>query len=347
MHRSDSLQMRNRLRKAEAALKKPFNKRPFSTLLTGGRYDADTSNWFTSRGLLNFMGLSYNTVFGLVYRSNFTYNHRLKADDIFRFDFTPGLTFGRKAFVWNTALVVEGSGRFKNMFKVEGGSDGFDFNREGGATNLENSFSTLVFRENLQRLYHKDYVKITHSIKPFLGSELKTGLSASEASPLQNISDFSVFFKGEKDFKANIPDNSDYYMKRHRDLLLDVFFSWQPTPFYYIRDGEKIARNRLNTTPVFFAQYKKAIPVDDYFTDFDLIKVGLLQSLNTGLVDKLEYEVEAGRFLSKKKLYFDDFVHFNVQPRVLSGKDVSHVFNLIQYYNYSTDNPYILTNVNY
>lgn len=347
LQHADSMQMRQSLRKADSSSKKPYNKRLFSTLLTGGRYDADSANWFTSAGLLNIMGLSYNTVYSLVYRSRFSYNHRFVGDDKFRFDFKPGVSFGRQAFVWNVAMAVEGSGQLKNVFKVEGGSDGFDFNREGGATNLENSVSSLIFRENLQNLYRKDYVSLTNSMQPFLGAELKTGLYASEASPLQNIADFSLFYKDKKDFKANIPDNENYTMVRHRDLLLDVLFSWQPTPFYYVRDGKKIARNGLNNAPVFFAQYKKSIPVDEFFTDFDLVKVGLLQSLYVGLEDKLEYEVEAGKFLSNKRAYFDDFVHFNVQPRVMGGKDIAHVFNLIQYYNYSTTDPYFAANVSY
>jgi hypothetical protein len=184
-------------------------------------------------------------------------------------------------------------------------------------------------------------------MQPFLGAKLTAGISASEASSLQNISDFSFFFKGEKDFKDNIPDNQNFRMDRHRDLLMDVLFSWQPTPFYYIKDGEKLARKGLNNLPVFFVQYKKSIPVDEFYTDFDFVKVGVFQSLNVGFKEKLKYEVEAGKFLNSSKVYFDDFVHFNVQPRVLGGKDVTEVFNLIQYYNYSTADPYISANISY
>lgn len=347
LQHADSMQMRQRARKGDSVSKKPYNKRPFSTLLTGGRYEADSVNWFTSAGLLNIMGLSYNTVYGLVYRSRFSYNHRFSTDDKFRFDFKPGIAFERKTFVWNAALAFEGSGQLKNVFQVEGGSEGFDYNAEGGASNLENSFSTLVFRENLQKLYRKDYISLTNSMQPFLGAKLTAGISASEASSLQNISDFSFFFKGEKDFKDNIPDNQNFRMDRHRDLLMDVLFSWQPTPFYYIKDGEKLARKGLNNLPVFFVQYKKSIPVDEFYTDFDFVKVGVFQSLNVGFKEKLKYEVEAGKFLNSSKVYFDDFVHFNVQPRVLGGKDVTEVFNLIQYYNYSTADPYISANISY
>ena len=343
----DSATMVQRKHRKDSIAAKPYNKRPFSTLLTGGRYDVNASNWFTSAGLLTPFGLSYNTVYGLVYRSRFSYHHRFKGDDKVRFDFNPGVAFGRKAFVWKAAVAVEGSGYLKNVLKVEAGSDGFDYNREGGALNLENSFSTLVFRENPQRLYRMDYVKLTNELVPFFGASLKAGISASEASTLKNVSDFSLFFKNKKDFEENIPDSPDFVMERHRDLLLDVLFKWQPTPFYYIKDGQKVARRGLNSSPTFFVQYKKAIPVDDFYTDFEQVKIGVLQEFYTGVEDKLQYKLEAGKFLNKKNIYFDDFEHFNVQPRLLGGKDISDVFNLIQYYNYSTTSPYIAANVTY
>ena len=343
----DSMFMVQRKHRRDSIAAKPYNKRPFSTFLTGGRYDVNSSNWFTSGGLLDVFGLSYNTVYGLVYRSRFAYHHRLKSDDEIRFNFNPGVAFGRKAFVWKAAMAIEGSGYLRNVLKVEAGSDGFDFNSEGGALNLENSFSTLVFRENPQKLYRKDYIRLSNEMVPFFGATLKAGLSASEASTLLNVSDFSVFFKNKRDFEDNIPASPDYVMERHRDLLIDVLFKWQARPFYYIKDGQKVARRGLNSSPTFFVQYKKAIPVDDFYTDFDLIKTGVIHQFYTGVEDKLQYKVETGTFLNKKRLYFDDFEHFNVQPRLLGGKDVSDVFNLIHYYDYSTTSTYLAANVTY
>lgn len=343
----DSMAMVQRKQRRDSIARKPYNKRPFSTLLTGGRYDVNPSNWFTSGGLLDVFGLSYNTVYGLVYRNRFAYHHRIKSDDKIHFDFNPGVAFGRKAFVWKAAVSLEGSGKLRNLLKVEAGSDGFDFNREGGVLNLENSFSTLVFRENPQKLYRKDYVRVSNELVPFFGASLKAGISASEASALQNASDFSLFFKKKRDFDENIPASPDYVMERHRDLLFDVLFTWQPSPYYYKKDGQKVARKGFNDSPTFFVQYKKAIPVDGFYTDYEQIKIGLLQDFYTGPQDKLQYKVEAGKFLSKKKMYFDDYEHFNVQPRPLGGKDISDVFNLIQYYNYSTTAPYIAANITY
>ena len=347
LHSMDSVALAKRKQRRDSITKKPYNKRPFSTLLTGGRYDADDSNWFTSAGMFNIMGLTYSTVYGLAYRSRISYHHRFKGDDKVRFDFKPGVAFGRKAFLWNAAIATEGAGKLKNVLKIEGGSNGADFNREGGALNLENSFSTLVFRENPQRLYRKDYMKLTNEMAPFFGSNLTAGISASEASTLQNVSDFSIFYKNQKDFDENIPDSPDYVMERHRDLLFDVLFKWQPRPFYYIRDGQKVARRGLNQTPTFFVQYKKAIPVDDFYTDFDVIKTGVIHEFTIGVKDKLQYKIETGKFLNNKKVYFDDFEHFNVQPRFLGGKDVINVFNLIEYYNFSTTAPYIAANITY
>lgn len=347
VERNDSLMLRRQSMKNDTTGKKPADKRLFSTLLTGGRYNADSVRWLTSNGLLYPFGLAFNTVDGLAYRTMFAYNYRLSEKGVFVLAFSPGISFAREAFLWNVSAGFSGKGNYKNSIKIQAGSGSFDFISEGAALSFENSISTLFFRQNLSRIYRKDYLSLSHSISPFLGTKVKSGIIASESVPLQNATDFSFFYKDSRDFKSNIPDNSLYKMERHRDLKLDVEFSWKPTPYYFIKDGVKIARRGLNKAPEFFVKYNKAFKVGSFDTDFDLLRTGLRQEFSFGIVGAVRYEVEMGKYLNNNKLYFDNFTHFNAQPLLLGGKEFFRVFHLINYYTWSTDEAFVNAHIIY
>ncbi|KAF0200947.1 MAG: hypothetical protein FD170_3109 [Bacteroidetes bacterium] len=347
VERNDSLMLRRQSVKNDTTGKKPADKRLFSTLLTGGRYNVDSVRWLTSNGLLYPFGLAFNTVDGLAYRTTFAYNYRLSEKGVFIFAFSPGVSFARETFLWNVSAGFSGKGNYKNSIKIQAGSGSFDFNSEGAALAFENAISTLFFRQNLSRIYQKDYVSLSHSIVPFIGAKVKSEIIASESVPLLNASDFSFFYKDSRDFKANIPDNSIYKMERHRDLQLDLELSWKPTPYYFIKEGVKIARRGLNKAPEFFVKYNKAFKVGSFDTDFDLFRTGLRQEFSLGIDGTVRYEAEFGKYLNNNKLYFDDFTHFNSQPLILGGKDFFQVFHLTDYYKWSTDEAYVNAHIIY
>ncbi|PKP48419.1 MAG: hypothetical protein CVT94_08505 [Bacteroidetes bacterium HGW-Bacteroidetes-11] len=347
VERNDSLMARRKSLANDTTGKKPANKRLFSTLLTGGRYDVDSVRWLTSNGLLYPFGLAFNTVDGLAYRTMFGYNYRLSEKGVFNLAFTPGVSFAREAFLWNVSAGFSGNGNYKNSIRFKAGSDSFDYNTAGGAMPIENTISTLFFRQNLSRIYRKDYVSLSHSIVPFIGAKVKSDIIVSESVPLQNACDFSFFYKDSRDFDSNIPENSLYSMQRHRDLRVNLELSWKPTPYYFVKDGVKVARRGLNKAPEFFVGFNKAFKVGAFDTNFDLLRTGLRQEFRLGIEGSLRYEAEFGKYLNNNKLYFDDFTHFNSQPLILGGKDFFQVFHLTDYYKWSTDEAYVNAHIIY
>ncbi|MBW6492199.1 MAG: DUF5686 and carboxypeptidase regulatory-like domain-containing protein [Lentimicrobium sp.] len=347
VERNDSLMNRRQANAKDTTKMKPANKRLYRTLFTGGRYDIDSLRWFNSSGLLNPFDIVYNTVEGLVYRSGFSFGYKPTEKEILTANFKPGVAFAQKSFVWNASFRYSRSGNSKNTIQLKTGSEGFDFSPEGGAMSLENSFSTLTFRQNLSRIYKKDYVSLTHSIVPFFGANFSSVITASESAPLLNSSDFSFFYRNSREFKENIPDNQYYSMDRHRDLLLDAEFSWKPAPYYFVKDGVKIARRGLNTSPEFYVKYQKAFLNKSFGTDFDLLRMGVRQKFNLGVEGNLLYQLEFGKYLNNKKLFFDDFTHFKAQPLVVGTKNFFQVFQLNDYYNWSTDEGFVNAHILY
>lgn len=347
IERNDSLMLRRHKAANDTSKKKPADKRLFKTLLTGGRYEIDTLNWMTTDGLLNPFDIAYNTVEGLVYRTGLSYNYKPSEKEVYTVHFKPGVAFAAKSFVWNASVGYSHSGNFKNSLRLQAGSEGFDFNPEGGAMSVENAVSTLFFRQNLSRIYRKDYLSLSHTMVPFLGARLRSGITASESAPLMNASDFSFFYRDSREFHDNIPDNQNYRMERHRDLLLDVEFAWKPTPYYYVKDGVRIARRGLNTSPEFYVRYNKAFKTGYFGTDYDLLKTGVRQKFALGIAGSVNYDLELGKFISRRMLYFDDFTHFKAQPLIVGTKAYLQVYQLGDYYSRSTDDAFVNARVNY
>lgn len=321
--------------------RKPRDKRIFPNLLTGGRYEPDTLQYFESEGLLNPFGISFNSVDGFVYAMGMGYQRKLKNKKTITAGFKPGFAFSRKAFLWDAGLGFKSTGRSGNSIRLNFGSGSYDFNNSGGAASLENSLSSLFFRQNLVRLYRKDYIELKHNIDIGTGLNLKTGLSVREIRMLDNHSDFSFFYNKQREYKANIPENPGYRLQNHRDFLIDIVLSYKPMPYYVIKDGIKVPRPGMNNAPTYSAAWKKAVPFDGFDSDFDLLTFGLKQNFSVGKKAGIKYAFEVGCFLNDKALFFNDFRHFQAQPLVVGIKDFFPVTQMGDYYRYSTDSYFI------
>ncbi len=338
----DSLQYHQKQKKSDSLkAQKPVNKKFFNRFFFGGTYEFDTLQNLQFDGLLNPFGISFNVVDGFVYKTGFNYHRKLNEKSALSAGFKPGYAFSRNKFLWDAGLGYSSKGRMKNSVIVNFGSGSFDFNESGRAASIENSISSLFFRQNLSRLYQKDYLEIKHAINLVPELKLETAIFFSEAGLLENESDFSFFYNDEREYEPNVPDVSQYRMQHHRDFILDLALSYKPMPYYVIKEGVRVPRPGMNMTPTFTLGYRKAIPAEGFETDFDLVTLGVKQLLKTGRESKIEYAVDAGYFLNNKNIYFDDFSHFQTQPLIVGIKNPYPVMQMGDYYRYSTDSYFV------
>jgi len=334
----DSLQYRQSARAADSTKKaRPANKRIFNSFLFGGRFEPDTTQYFHTEGLLNPFGLSFNTVDGFIYKMGLRYERKLKSNSLLDVSFKPGFAFSRSAFFWTAGLGYSSKGRYKNSIRLQSGTGSVDFNSGGGSALLENTIASLFFRQNLMRLYNRDFIELRHSAEIASGLKLNSSVMASESRKYENNSDFSFFYTDQREFKPNIPDNPGYRFNNHRDLLASITLTYKPIPYYVIRDGAKVPRPGMNQTPELSISWRKGIPVGDFDSDFDLVHLGIDHKFRTGLKGNFRYNINAGYFLNRKNVYFDDFRHFQVQPLVTGIRNFFPVVQMGDYYRYSTD----------
>ncbi len=325
---------------------KAGNKKPAKVFFIGGRYEPDSTVLFQSSGFLNLKGIQFNLVDGLVVKTNYYFQKKLKNKKQYSLQFTPGYAFKRNAFTWESQIDFANSKKYRQSFGLKYGSDSKDYNTQG-AMALENSVYTLFLRENLSRLYLNHYLSAYFNQQLSHEFNFQTLVTAEQNKVVENNTDYSFFYRVSKEFKVNsdgIPLGS---MNDNRNLQLLISVSYKPAPYYYIKEGVKVARRGLNTAPTFNLLYLKGLPIAGFETDFDLLKLKVDQKISMRQKSMFSYVAEGGYFMNTRKIYFNQFKHFETQPLIIGIKNMYPSFQSVDYYSNSTDSWFVTAHAKY
>lgn len=353
----DEIQGMENLRKSVAkkdslASKKDTVKKEkniFMVILTGNYWHSKDRKQFASfSGLLNVDQLRFNTVDGFVTGMSFSYGKTAKNRS---FNLNPQV-----AYAFNRKVLM---GRFNGGFShtpnrrgyigVDFGSESVDFNRESGVNTFGNSVASLAFRTNYKKLYEHQFGEIFNRIDLTNGFEFKTSLAYYDRKMLNNKTDFSFYSNKDKSYTPNLPVNDTIYGKslpNHQAFIAKLSFSYTPEYFYRMYDNRKFMLT--SKYPTFLLDTRFGIPdIAGSDVKFIQIELGMRQTIKLGASDHLTYKIAGGDFLVKDKLYFPDFKHFNTQEIPVVIGDFANSFQLLEYYQHSTDSRYAQGFVNY
>lgn len=314
-------------------------------LLLGGSFISDTVYNVRTRGLGNPFNLSFDVIDGLKYRTSFTFYKKFKNKREAALQPMIGYAFGSKRVLWEV-LAYKKYEPSKRQAGIRVGQQTFDYNPDG-IHPLESTIEALVFRENPARFYHASYLEFKYSTEITHGLSGNFNLYIAENKVINNSSDYSFFFRDDKRFKPNIPDNPDYSMQDHQDLSFEFSAQYKPMPFYYIRNGIKVPYYRFSDTPEFTLAYRKGVKIGMFDTDYDLIKLIVQQQKRLGLSNRLNYRIEAGYFLNTNSLWFAQYQHFAKRPLIAGVKEFFPYFLLIDSYRFSTKEHFAVAHLQY
>ncbi len=305
--------------------------------------------YFNVPTLVNPSAISFNTVDGVRMELPFSYyksdttGHTLRLNA--RFDYA----FLRQKL----DAVFTYSQRFRSLsnswLTATAGTTTEDFNRNSSISTLTNEFYTLFLEENYKKFYRRDYLQFIYS------RDLINGLTWTEAveynynRALTNHSTFTFFDNKNKEFTPNIPVNSTtepWQTTDHGSFVFRFNLDYTPHNRYRIRDNKKMYAG--SKYPTFSLGYRSALSwfsADD--ARFDMLRVGIRQKIDYGFDNHFSFQVGAGKFLNSKRLYFEDFQHFNTQPTELTFTPTENSFRLLPFYQYSTGKQYAEAHLNF
>lgn len=227
---------------------------------------------------------------------------------------------------------------------VYGGSRVQQFNGAQPISELVNTVSSLFFERNYMKVYDLIFAGATYSQELFNGLRLFTNFSYQERKPLFNNTDYVTLPNDDVDYTSNNPlDAQDFTnagVVEHSifksSITADITFGQK---YMTYPDGKYNLGNEKY--PALSVTFENGLggSIDGY--DYSQLSARLSQRVNTGNKGEFVYNLKGGTFFNGDDISFVDYQHFNGnQTRIGTSGNYTNVFNLLPYYDLSTNQSY-------
>ncbi|WP_121907296.1 DUF5686 and carboxypeptidase regulatory-like domain-containing protein [Ulvibacter antarcticus] len=307
---------KNSFKKWRVSYDGPLKGIAFSTL----------QGWNSSAGLSFFRWFDENQTRWFSLRTDATYGI---SDDRLRFT-------GRATYNFN---------RKNNLrFSLAGGSKIEQFNSTEPISLLINSIATTFFERNYLKAYELNFARISYFQEVVNGIELQTRVGYENRKPLFNETDQIIVKNKNVSYTSNNPlaplNFNSAAIDEHDIVKVDLstritfgqkYFS-NPDMKFNI-GNERYPRLTLGLESGFGASNSNY--------NYSQVKAALDQELSLGNKGKFYYNLKGGTFFNAEDISFADYQHFNGnQTRVGTSVNYTNVFNLLPYYDQSTNKSY-------
>jgi hypothetical protein len=234
--------------------------------------------------------------------------------------------------------------------EIAAGDHVFQYNEQAPISDAMISSYAVLAHRHLSRLYRKEFVSGKVSNKLSRDFNYTIGAEFARRRVLKNNSTYSYLPKAKNGtaYDSNVVlDNVEYTGNFEKHTVLTLFGEFRYRPNTYTIDHPSITGSFSNN-PTFRLGYRTAIGASDNFgSDYARAYLGISHSINFGLFGNTSINAEAGTFLYKNKVAFQDFVHFNGNRTLLPPSGVNAAFLALPYYQYSTMADYGRVNLNH
>jgi hypothetical protein len=318
--------------------KKPLGK--VMNVLFGktGFYMFDSTLHVTYNGLIGFKEIDFNTVDGFIYRQTFGLEQRIDSAHTLKID--PGIAyaFSRNRVMWWTDINYDYAPMRIGNVHFHVGSESADYNGESGINTTINSLASLFFRRNYLKLYQQNEAYITNKIDLANGLNLSASAGYRLAVPLANNSDYSFFYRDEREYTPNIPgDNPDNELRNmaNEEAWWDIQLEYTPQYYYKVWGGRKHYQH--SKYPTFFIRNRMAVPgIVNSTADYDLLEFGARQRKEWGMMHAFSWNIKAGFFLNQDQIFLMDDKYFNNQDLPFVPGNSDNAFRRLPAYQYAT-----------
>ena len=232
----------------------------------------------------------------------------------------------------------------RRNISLSGGSTVSQFNAEEPISPLVNSISTLFFERNYLKNYELNFVRLTYSEELFNGFRIRANVGYESRKPLFNNTGYVTVPNDAVDYTSNNPlDPADFdnaAIEEH-DIVkteLRAFISFGQKYFTYPDGKYNIGSDKY---PRLTVTLENGAGASDSKYNYTQLRGRLRQNINLGNLGEFTYNLKGGTFFEADDISFVDYQHFNGnQTRVGTSFRYTNVFNLLPYYELSTNKGY-------
>lgn len=280
--------------------------------------------------------VSYNTVEGAVINITPRITHYA---DTNTYHINPGIRYGFSNKRLQAFIDVDktfGNNFYKRWtLTLGGGRKMVQINPQNPIDVFSNTISTLIYTNNLMKLYEKSYGTIGVNRK--MANGLNVGISFNyEQRHLPENTDTIYKWSSYKNrhFTSNYPvELPQGLFPDHNAFLSNININYQPGQKFIEYPNRRISIG--SNWPLFTFNYthgwKNLLGSD---VDFDKWSLRIQDEMNFKLAGAFNYRVTVGGFLNNKKVFLPDYYHFIGNQSTIASPYLES-FQLAPYYRYS------------
>ena len=334
-------------KKAEGDTTKASKHRGFQPwdVLIGDSYKVSKHSNFK----IHFPVPGFNTVEGWNFVYKVSFGTILQDTNRTRITITPAFryAFSRKVASGYLNFSVRNN---KDRLDIQGGRYVKQYNPDEPILPLVNDITTLLFEENLMKIYEREYIDLSYSRQLNTYVKVATNWSWMNRRELFNNTNYKWINRDKiEGYTPNAPVNdelTDTSFPEHRAFVGSVSLTARPWLKYTIRNGHR--HEVPNSSPMFKLEYRRAIPgVFNSHIDYDQLEIGIRHRVKVGVRGNADFYLRGGMFFNTNELYFMDYKHFLGNETPFITNDPVGSFRLLDYYRFSTSDKYFAGNFHY
>ncbi len=223
----------------------------------------------------------------------------------------------------------------RDVWRVSGGKAVMQYNSDNPVSPLVNSITTLMYGRNEMKTYEKEYLTLYYSKKYESGIKFSLRAEYANRMPLFNTSHFTFRKKDSVNITENYPVEKVTVndIQQNQAFQLGFRMSVKPGQRFIQFPNQKVAIG--SNYPTFTFTYIKAIPgFLGSDADFDKWSLEINDDRNLKLAGLLKYNFTLGGFLNNRRVFIQDYKHFNSNA-VRATSSYVNGYQLLNSYAYS------------
>ncbi len=343
--KKDSLQVLRHSKTYLDSLDRKSNKLGVLSVLTGYSYKNSFEKWSVGyEGPLRKINFNtvqgWNSTAGITYNKWYDDNQTNTLSAAVRADY--GIAEDKLRFTGS--IIRNFNWKDKLRISLTGGSKVAQFNDVEPISPFINMVSTLFFERNYMKLYELNFGRIGYSQEILNGLHLYAVAGYENRKPLFNNTDYVTIPNDGVSYTSNNPlapfDFNNPAIAEHNIIKSKVRARINFAQKYFSNPDMKfnIGDNKF---PELNLSIENGTAVTESNYDYTQFEASINQSISLGNKGQLYYDLKGGAFANGDGISFVDYKHFNGnQTRVGTSPNYTNVFNMMPYYEFSTNKKY-------
>lgn len=342
--KKDSIQLLKKTKKYLDSIDIQDNKFSYGNLLFGYTRSNSYKEQFIDISA-PLLSIQFNTVQGWNLNSTISFSKHDKEEGS-RFYSSATLDYGL------SEKKLRGDGRISYLYnsvskpyiELSGGKKLLQFNSNNPISPIVNTVATLFFEDNYAKYYDNTFIKLHVSNEISNGLRFQSSIGYEKRASVHNTSDYVTINKKNKTYTSNnplqpqvngIPSFDTHHVYSFSTALRYVFAQ------KYISYPNKKVNIGYDKQPTLTLSYEQKFAGNNTNYNFGAVRLKLTQHFDIDNKGHFYYALKGGTFIDAANISFIDYQHFNGNQTHYTSKSVNtNTFNLMPYYEFSTNNSY-------